>query len=543
MSTAVPPSTIAREAFKQLATRRIAPTPENYARAYAEQANVTLAEVQPALSVLEALGREIATDPTRAGVGRQIVDALGRADWNRLREALKRASTPAPAAPQPQAPVPVAAATADKALVRRADGSTLAPEDRDLPPLPGHAASESEAVRAVKVLFGRTIEELVAERLGYSTRVVDEARALVGLVQQAHTRQQLEDATGKLKQFWLRLELRNEGPEPLVKALHGLLRLIVRNIGDLMSEDKWFQTQVAKVEGLLDQPLTTKTLAETEKCFKEFAYRQDWLKLSLDEAKGAIRDMMTVFVDRLATMSASTGDYSERLADYVERIHRTEDMKQISVVIQQLVGDTETMKGGISRASGELAEARARVQAAESRVHELESELEKVAELVREDPLTQTLNRRGLDMQYGIEEARARRKSVPMALAIIDLDNFKRLNDQHGHQAGDAALRHVTQVLKRVIRPTDTLARYGGEEFVVLLPETSLAAAETAMVRVQKELARHALHWDANEIHVTFSCGVAERRADETQESMIERADAALLVAKQSGKNMVVPAA
>ncbi len=110
-------------------------------------------------------------------------------------------------------------------------------------------------------------------------------------------------------------------------------------------------------------------------------------------------------------------------------------------------------------------------------MRKLEAELEHVSEQVRQDQLTGTLNRRGLDDAMQREMARAERRKIGLCVAVLDLDNFKKLNDTYGHQAGDDALVHLTKVVRKTLRPTDTVARFGGEEFVIVFSETDLPQA------------------------------------------------------------------
>jgi diguanylate cyclase len=125
---------------------------------------------------------------------------------------------------------------------------------------------------------------------------------------------------------------------------------------------------------------------------------------------------------------------------------------------------------------------------------------------------------------------------------MLDIDNFKKLNDTYGHDAGDQALVHLTQVVRETLRPQDTLARYGGEEFVVILSDTGLDNGVQVMVRVQRELTRKFFLHRNDKLLITFSCGVAELATDEEAPAAIKRADQAMYLAKRAGKNRVLAA-
>jgi len=202
--------------------------------------------------------------------------------------------------------------------------------------------------------------------------------------------------------------------------------------------------------------------------------------------------------------------------------------------------DLKTINAARSR--DEMTVMRARVDDAEREVTRLQGELAQASELVRYDPLTGALNRKGMDEALESEVARARRQGGSLSLAMLDIDNFKKLNDSLGHAAGDAALMHLSQVTREAIRPQDALARYGGEEFVVLLPNTPIDDAVSAMVRVQRELTRQFFLHNNDKVLITFSCGVAELRNEETPYDALKRADEAMYLAKRAGKNRVIPA-
>ncbi len=170
----------------------------------------------------------------------------------------------------------------------------------------------------------------------------------------------------------------------------------------------------------------------------------------------------------------------------------------------------------------------------------MQAELDSASKLVRHDQLTGVLNRRGLEEAYEKESSRARRRRTPLCVGLLDIDNFKKLNDSLGHDAGDAALIHLATVIRDTMRPQDTCARFGGEEFIILLPDTSLEDAQKALTRLQRELTkRFFLHNNEKQL-ITFSAGVTALSEDDTQASIMKRADEAMYTAKKSGKNRVV---
>jgi len=153
------------------------------------------------------------------------------------------------------------------------------------------------------------------------------------------------------------------------------------------------------------------------------------------------------------------------------------------------------------------------------------------------DILTGLHNRRWFDENLPRMVGRHERTHQPLSLLMMDVDGFKRYNDTHGHQAGDAALARIGSVLGARMRPTDLTARYGGEEFVVMLPQTDSAGALVAAERVRNAVAAETPSLLLSGEHLTISVGIAQLSTGETPESFVARADAALYRAKAAGRN------
>ncbi|MFC3706001.1 PleD family two-component system response regulator [Devosia honganensis] len=158
------------------------------------------------------------------------------------------------------------------------------------------------------------------------------------------------------------------------------------------------------------------------------------------------------------------------------------------------------------------------------------------------DELTGLYNRRYFDRHLGIMLGKAQEQGRDMALMILDIDHFKAVNDNHGHDAGDAVLREFAARLRRNIRGVDLACRFGGEEFVVLMPDTDAAQAETVAERVRQAIAERPFEVGLpRPLTVTVSVGVALNESlSDTPETMVKRADVALYRAKRSGRNRVI---
>ena len=156
------------------------------------------------------------------------------------------------------------------------------------------------------------------------------------------------------------------------------------------------------------------------------------------------------------------------------------------------------------------------------------------------DELTGLPNRRSLMASMELEVARAERSGRPLALALLDVDRFKGINDTHGHPAGDAVLQAVADELLKVTRAGDLLGRFGGEEFAIVMPETNIEQARWACERLRKAIAKRIMHYpDGTSGHVTISSGVALLAGEEGCDHLISRADGALYQAKEDGRDLV----
>jgi diguanylate cyclase (GGDEF)-like protein len=167
----------------------------------------------------------------------------------------------------------------------------------------------------------------------------------------------------------------------------------------------------------------------------------------------------------------------------------------------------------------------------EAKVTQRTQELERLAS---RDPLTNLLNRREIVRLLNIEIERAERQKTPLSVLMLDLDHFKSINDNFGHQLGDSVLRSSADSLVEASRKTDFVGRIGGEEFLLLLPNTGHAAALQLAERYRLRIENN-----TDSIHCTCSIGVAELRVGEHPDNLMQRADQALYAAKNSGRNNV----
>jgi diguanylate cyclase (GGDEF)-like protein len=167
--------------------------------------------------------------------------------------------------------------------------------------------------------------------------------------------------------------------------------------------------------------------------------------------------------------------------------------------------------------------------------------MEELARQARQDSLTGLLNRRSFLEEFEREWSRACRGAGPLSCVMLDIDYFKKVNDGHGHAAGDAVLKAIAQIVRLECRPTDVAGRYGGEEFCVLLPDTTEESAVVWAERTRRRIAETSIAAGDGTLSVTASFGLAERcESTQAPENLIDQADQALRLAKQLGRDRVL---
>ncbi|WP_201344965.1 GGDEF domain-containing protein [Thiohalobacter sp. COW1] len=221
-------------------------------------------------------------------------------------------------------------------------------------------------------------------------------------------------------------------------------------------------------------------------------------------------------------------------------LKQSEGIQQLEDLRWTLLREVEKLIAGNRELAEKLDHTHQYLRVLESDSRQLSDELSRVRMLSLTDELTGLSNRRAFLRRLEDEVARVQRYGFPLTLALIDLDHFKEVNDEHGHAAGDEVLRVYSKNILSIFRHHDLVARYGGEEFAVLLPNTDIDGASRALHKVAERCKE--TRWQANgEVHPvpTFSAGLALYKPGETSSGFIERVDKALYRAKSLGRNRI----
>jgi len=402
---------------------------------------------------------------------------------------------------------------------------------------PGDAGDVIASLREILLL---AFETVIPATLADEPELKREAAALAASVKSAASADQLRTIGKQLRKFAYRLE-RSAGDTAEVRAgLLNLLRLLLENIEEIVIDDDWLHGQIEVLRDIVNKPANVRLIDDAERRLKEVIYKQSQLKHNLVNAQNHLRKMLAGFVDQLASFSERTSTYHDQIAANASKIAAARDITEIEPLLNEVMRDTRIIQEEARRSRDELHAARDQARLAEQQIAQLQHDLDEASRLMRHDQLTGVLNRRGLEDTFEKEAARAIRRDCPLCIGLLDIDNFKRLNDTFGHQTGDDALVHLANIIRENLRPTDSVSRIGGEEFVILYPDSDLEQSTAALIRLQRELTRNFFLADERKVLITFSAGVSPWAAGEPLDAVIKRADAAMYEAKQTGKNKVI---
>ncbi len=323
----------------------------------------------------------------------------------------------------------------------------------------------------------------------------------------------------------------------LVDQLVGLCQSLTESLADLAEDDSWVRGQCVAMRAELDEGLSGRGARRIQQLLDDTREKQKSLRIEREAARQALKVMIQQMLGEIAEMGHTTGQFQSKLVGYAETIGQADSLHSLTGVVRDMVEESRAVHGVISQAQERLSTEHARATELTERVRHLEDEIRKLSDEVSTDPLTQIANRRGLMRAFDSERSRVERQGGSLAIGLLDVDNFKKLNDTLGHQTGDEALKFLSRRVSESLRPSDSLARYGGEEFVVLLPDTPVDEGQVVLTRLQRLLSAEFFTEGEHKVFITFSAGVTQYRADEPIEAALDRADMALYEAKRTGKN------
>lgn len=318
------------------------------------------------------------------------------------------------------------------------------------------------------------------------------------------------------------------------KRISRLLLVCLNGISELKAGDQGLSDDLKELSNLLVKVLGSKIDpppvlgAELEQVFDELVVQ----KYLIDKERETAKQVFVAFTKTIYEMSHSSGEFDENLTAQIGVIEAAEKMSDILSAKDVVLGQTKKLQTQTHAMRKELEESK-------KTTSELTHLLEQVESKAMIDPLTKVFNRGTYNIEIGKMIKKFNRYKEPAALFMIDIDHFKKFNDDYGHKAGDAVLTLVASVIQGAVRDTDLVFRYGGEEFVVLLNKVDFKNAKMVAEKVRAEIESHHLTNKSMVLKVTATIGLSFFREGDTETTVFERADKALYIGKQNGRNRV----
>ncbi|MCP4671660.1 MAG: GGDEF domain-containing protein [Desulfobacula sp.] len=251
----------------------------------------------------------------------------------------------------------------------------------------------------------------------------------------------------------------------------------------------------------------------------------------LNRLNEIIKGLSIFFADSMDGMA----DQGRKVEDLAAQISQVKDYNDIDKIIDKMLAETKTLVLSNQKAYSII-------KSSSENINILKSKLKKVKHEAQTDPLTNLANRRSFEQKMQYERIHAIENADTFCIMMVDIDCFKKINDSHGHLAGDSVLKNLADIFLHSLRQGDFSARLGGDEFCIILPGTKLSGASLTAVKIKDKI--NGRTWRLKGTgqyieNVTLSIGIAQCRFSDSNEELIKRADAALYLAKKNGKNCI----
>jgi len=588
------PAQLAKAALLRLSKQQLEPTPQNYARAYAQESGVEPAVVLPeraqtllaklvSLGVSNAQVRQDITQLVRDGAWDEAARQLERQDapgeaWSqsigKLVRGLERGGRNWTVARKKDAVLRVVEGNRSDAhrLLHRlsqlvaswdGDGGSAAAADEPAEPLdtpsqfltPEEAGAslhgaldEADAGSAVSAGhwpdIGAQLQGTVRHAVAHPNNQADALLAELDMAEEGLRRDGATPARAlQIESLCARARHLLDHRQHLFGELSGLCRELSASLVELSEDDSWARGQAEVMNATIEQGLGGRGVRSVSELLSGTRQRQASLRAERAQARDSLKGLIQKMLAELGELGQHTDRFQNNMGRYAQAIEKADSLETLAGTVREMVEESRSVRDLVQQTQSRLSLEHQRAADLTAKVHSLEDELRQLSNEVQTDQLTQIANRRGLIKAFEQEQAKSERvensdsETKRIALALLDIDNFKRLNDSLGHAAGDVALKSLAERVSNLLRPGDMVARYGGEEFVLLLPATPIDEAQAVLARLQRALSASLFVHEGKDVFVTFSAGVTLYRNGETLEAALDRADVALYEAKHTGKN------
>jgi diguanylate cyclase len=301
----------------------------------------------------------------------------------------------------------------------------------------------------------------------------------------------------------------------------------------------WFEYASGSIDQLnadIDSQISQQTgisQAICQQLFIKYIANKD--QSDLDETRIAMGEMLSVMVKHLKDWDSSSTNFCDSMGSCLSKLDGNPSIEDVKAVIAKVTEEAKNIRAANFSIKATL-------HTLTDEISSLRQDVNRLGNEATTDALTETINRRGFDSQLKEITQKALEKGFDCSLIVADVDNFKKINDNFGHQVGDKILKYIAATLRKNIRGGDVLARYGGEEFAIILPHTSFEGAMVVAENIRQAISARQLTTGANGKiigRITISVGVTTYKAEESMNAFFERADRFMYKAKNNGKDQV----
>ncbi|MBC8286742.1 MAG: GGDEF domain-containing protein [Nitrospinae bacterium] len=322
-------------------------------------------------------------------------------------------------------------------------------------------------------------------------------------------------------------------PLAFSERIGNLLVSCIQGLKKSMSDDDPLSKKLKGLEGVVRKGVRISPSTELGKEIEEYFDRQILRHEFLVEEKKIVKSMVFEVVNTIKSLVSNSSGFETNITKCVESIESADSIQDIVKLKDSFIGEMKKVREDSRSLHKELEELRKNSVLLAKKLEQSEAQA-----LV--DPLTNVLNRAAYNMKMGQMIHEFKRYKEEWALLILDIDHFKKFNDEFGHQLGDKVLKSVAGTVRNSIRVSDQIFRYGGEEFVVLLSRVNVEIASQLAEKICREVEKDYFVHGEKKLKVTISIGGAIVTADDTELSLFERADKAMYEAKNNGRNRIV---
>ena len=323
-----------------------------------------------------------------------------------------------------------------------------------------------------------------------------------------------------------------------VRAFNGVLYVMesfTKNLAGLFAENPVLMGQIEVVRDVLEHPRETEKLYGAKRALAKMA-AADKIQAQLGEAKNSAKNLAEIFLSQIGQTGDDAGEFLREVEAGKKALEEAKDHASMLAASKALLSGTSAVHDKMKENRAKLESAKQETQSAEEKIHALEEKVKTAGEKAQQDYESGLLNQRDMDEQITKMFAEGWER---ITLALLDIDNFKRINEQLGEEAGEKAVQQLSDAIRESVGTKGISARMPGEEFVIAFAGYDGPQVREEMEKMQRLLTRQIFMANEENRVVTFSAGVAQRAGEEDPSETLSRADDAMYAAKQKGKNRV----